>query len=46
MSFPLGGVLAGLFAGAVLPDYGWRGLFLIGGIIPVVFAFVLLLILP
>ncbi|WP_043459141.1 MFS transporter [Azohydromonas australica] len=31
---PLGGMLAGLFAGVVLPLYGWRGLFLIGGAIP------------
>lgn len=46
VSFPLGGVLAGLFAGSVLPAYGWRGLFLAGGLVPVVFAFLLLIVLP
>src|SRR5206468_981362 len=28
VTFPLGGVLAGLFAAAVIPECGWRGLFL------------------
>jgi AAHS family 4-hydroxybenzoate transporter-like MFS transporter len=31
---PLGGMLAGLFAHGVLPAYGWRGLFVIGGALP------------
>lgn len=43
---PLGGMLAGLFAGMVLPTFGWRGLFLIGGAFPVALGFVLLLTLP
>jgi len=42
VSFPLGGVLAGIYAGYVLPAYGWRGLFLMGGLVPVIFALVLL----
>jgi AAHS family 4-hydroxybenzoate transporter-like MFS transporter len=46
VSFPLGGVLAGLFAASVMPAYGWRGLFLIGGLVPVAFAFLLLVVLP
>lgn len=33
---PLGGMLAGLFAGQVLPLYGWRMLFFIGGALPLV----------
>ncbi|OEC46385.1 MFS transporter [Pseudomonas sp. 1D4] len=33
---PLGGMLAGLFAGQVLPLYGWRMLFFIGGALPMV----------
>ncbi|WP_213301984.1 MFS transporter [Paraburkholderia sacchari] len=33
---PLGGMLAGLFANIVMPMYGWRGLFLFGGALPVV----------
>lgn len=43
---PLGGMLAGLFAHVVLPSYGWRGLFLIGGILPIVLGVLLLFTLP
>lgn len=43
---PLGGMLAGLFAGAVLPVYGWRGLFWIGGAFPLVLGLLLLAQLP
>ncbi|WP_050478286.1 MFS transporter [Herbaspirillum rhizosphaerae] len=43
---PLGGMLAGLFAGAVMPLYGWRGLFFIGGALPLVLAVLLILALP
>ena len=43
---PLGGMLAGLFAGVVLPLYGWRGLFFIGGAIPMVAGVLLLAKLP
>jgi AAHS family 4-hydroxybenzoate transporter-like MFS transporter len=43
---PLGGMLAGLFAGVVLPLYGWRGLFFIGGAIPMVMGVLLLFTLP
>lgn len=32
---PLGGMLAGVFASYVLPGYGWRGLFVIGGLLAV-----------
>jgi MFS transporter, AAHS family, 4-hydroxybenzoate transporter len=38
---PVGGTLAGLFAAAALPAAGWRGLFAIGGAIPVLSAFAL-----
>lgn len=44
--FPLGGMLAGLFAGLVLPMYGWRGLFWIGGAIPVLFSLAMFARLP
>jgi MFS transporter, AAHS family, 4-hydroxybenzoate transporter len=30
---PLGGMIAGLFAGFVLPHYGWRALFFLGGLL-------------
>lgn len=43
---PLGGMLAGLFAGAVLPRYGWHGLFFIGGTLPILCGFLLLALLP
>ena len=43
---PLGGMLAGFFAGHVLPTLGWRALFWIGGALPVVFAFLLVAALP
>lgn len=43
---PLGGMLAGLFAGPVLPTLGWRGLFAIGGLTPMVLVPLLLLYLP
>ena len=43
---PLGGSLAGLVGGQVLPRFGWRGLFLVGGILPLAMAAVLLKVLP
>jgi AAHS family 4-hydroxybenzoate transporter-like MFS transporter len=43
---PLGGMLAGLFASAVLPVYGWRGLFLIGGTLPIALSVLLYFTLP
>jgi MFS transporter, AAHS family, 4-hydroxybenzoate transporter len=43
---PLGGTLAGLFAVPAIPAVGWRGLFLIGGTLPVIVAFVLFRVLP
>ena len=43
---PLGGMLAGLFAGAVLPHYGWRALFWIGGTLPMALGVLLLISLP
>lgn len=43
---PLGGMLAGLFAGQVLPSYGWRGLFFAGGMLPLLLGVILLVALP
>src|SRR5215831_13995605 len=39
---PLGGSLAGFVGGMVLPRFGWRGLFLVGGALPLLMAAVLL----
>src|SRR5688500_1744655 len=35
---PLGGVLAGELAARVIPTYGWRALFIAGGLVPIVLA--------
>jgi AAHS family 4-hydroxybenzoate transporter-like MFS transporter len=43
---PLGGTIAGYLSGWVLPRFGWRVLFLLGGIIPIVLALILLKVLP
>jgi AAHS family 4-hydroxybenzoate transporter-like MFS transporter len=44
--YPLGGMIAGLFASAVLPAYGWRGLFWIGGLVPIAYSVLLYFVLP
>jgi MFS transporter, AAHS family, 4-hydroxybenzoate transporter len=43
---PLGGTLAALISARVLPVYGWRMLFVLGGIIPIVLALLLFKVLP
>ena len=43
---PIGGTLAGFTGAIVLPAYGWRALFLIGGSLPLVLAAVLWFVLP
>jgi AAHS family 4-hydroxybenzoate transporter-like MFS transporter len=43
---PLGGFLAGLLAGQIVPAFGWRALFILGGIAPLVLAATLLPVLP
>jgi MFS transporter, AAHS family, 4-hydroxybenzoate transporter len=43
---PLGGMLGGLLAARVLPQFGWRGLYLIGGALPLLFSIVLWAALP
>jgi AAHS family 4-hydroxybenzoate transporter-like MFS transporter len=43
---PLGGTLAGLLAIPVLPAIGWRGLFVIGGFMPLVATLVLWRLMP
>ena len=46
VSYPLGGMLAGLFASYVLPNLGWRAMFWIGGALPLAYSLVLLARLP
>ncbi len=43
---PLGAMLAGLLARYLLPAFGWRGLFLVGGGVSIVVAIVLFWLLP
>lgn len=43
--YPLGGMLAGLVAGQILPIHGWRTFFLIGGAMPIVYAVILIFVL-
>jgi MFS transporter, AAHS family, 4-hydroxybenzoate transporter len=43
---PLGGSLAGIVGGQILPRFGWHGLFLVGGILPLLMAAVLVKVLP
>src|SRR5215831_7350478 len=43
---PLGGTLAAMLSAHVLPAYGWRTLFVVGGVIPIVLGLVLLKCLP
>jgi AAHS family 4-hydroxybenzoate transporter-like MFS transporter len=44
--FPLGGILAGLVSSYLLPHYGWRYLFYVGGVAPLVLCVVFLFVLP
>ena len=43
---PLGGAIAGELAARVIPAYGWRMLFILGGVIPIILAAVLWKVLP
>jgi AAHS family 4-hydroxybenzoate transporter-like MFS transporter len=44
--FPLGGVLAGLLGNKLIAAAGWRGLFIVGGVGPLVMAALLIAVLP
>lgn len=43
---PLGGMFAGVFAAYILPNYGWRTLFVVGGTIPLMLCVMLMFALP
>ena len=43
---PLGGVVAAEMAARIIPDYGWRALFQVGGVVPLFLAAVLWKVLP
>jgi len=46
LGISLGATLAGLGGAAILPDHGWRGLYLFGGSIPLLFSIVMVFALP
>lgn len=44
--FTLGGVVGGLITAAIIPSLGWRGVFIVGGAIPLVIAIIMWFRLP
>lgn len=46
LCLPLGGMFGGMLAAWVLPRFGWRGLYAVGGSLPLVFAAIMLAALP
>jgi len=46
LGMPIGGITGGLLAGQLIPMFGWSSLFYVGGLMPVILAFVLLIWLP
>ena len=45
-AFPLGGALGGFINAALLKDFGWRAMFYVGGVLPLLVAAVLAVALP
>jgi len=43
---PLGSVICGLVSSAMLPTWGWRSVFYIGGVVPLVISVLLIIVLP
>ncbi|CAB3793841.1 MFS transporter [Pararobbsia alpina] len=44
--YPLGGMLAGLYAGQILSTHGWRSLFFLGGLLPMAYGIMLIFAMP
>jgi AAHS family 4-hydroxybenzoate transporter-like MFS transporter len=44
--FPLGAALGGFLAAWMIPQFGWRSVLLLGGVVPLALALLLLLLLP
>ena len=44
--FPLGAALGGFLAAWMMPTFGWRSVFVLGGIVPLVLAALMLVLLP
>ena len=45
-AMPAGGVIAGFAASVVIPQYGWKSMFYLSGIVPIVAAILVLLFVP
>jgi len=46
VGMPLGGTISGFAARAMLPVWGWRSVFLLGGLLPLVISLILMVVLP
>ena len=46
VGFSVGAALGGLLAAALIPAFGWRSIFLVGGVVPLIYAPVLWKLLP
>jgi len=44
--YPLGAMMTSVVAGFIMPDYGWRGMFLFGGVLTIAMAVVAFLMIP
>lgn len=44
--FPLGAALGGFLSGWMIPQWGWRSILQVGGVLPICLALVILLVLP
>ena len=46
IGFPLGGVIGGLVASRLVPTFGWRAVFLLGGVVPLLLIPIIIAYLP
>ena len=44
--FPLGGMIGGLVGSWIIPAYGWRSIFVVGGVLPILLSAILAILLP
>jgi MFS transporter, AAHS family, 4-hydroxybenzoate transporter len=46
VGMPLGGTISGFTSAAMIPVWGWRSVFVVGGIVPLIITVVLMMVLP
>ncbi len=46
VGMPLGGTISGFTSAAMIPVWGWRAVFVVGGIVPLIITLVLVIVLP